>query len=47
MGGIIIITAVMVASFCLQAKVKVVLTAVLVMLWCLGGIAWDDYIKWY
>ncbi len=45
MGGIIIITAVMVASFLMAGKSKQVLTVVLVMLAC-GGIGfWDDYIK--
>lgn len=45
MGGIIIITAVMVASFLFAGKSERVLTAVLVML-AFGGIGfWDDYIK--
>jgi len=45
MGGIIIITAVMVASFLMAGKSKQVLTVVLVML-AFGGIGfWDDYIK--
>lgn len=45
MGGILIITAVMVASFLFAGKSERVLTAVLVML-AFGGIGfWDDYIK--
>ncbi len=45
MGGIIIITALMVASFLFAGSSKEVLTAVLVML-AFGGIGfWDDYIK--
>lgn len=45
MGGIIIITAVMVASFIMAGKSRQVLTVVLVML-AFGGIGfWDDYIK--
>src|SRR5665647_3742100 len=45
MGGVIIITAVMVASFLMAGASKQVLTAVLVML-AVGGIGfWDDYIK--
>lgn len=45
MGGIIMITAVMVASFIMAGKSKQVLTVVLIMLAC-GGIGfWDDYIK--
>lgn len=45
MGGIIIITAVMVASFIWAGGSKEVLCAVLVML-AFGGIGfWDDYIK--
>ncbi len=45
MGGVIIITAVMVASFLMAGSSKEVLTAVLVML-AFGGIGfWDDYIK--
>ncbi len=45
MGGIIIITAVMAASFIMAGKSKQVLTVVLVML-AFGGIGfWDDYIK--
>lgn len=45
MGGIIIITAVMVASFLFAGSSKEVLTAVLLTL-CFGGIGfWDDYIK--
>lgn len=45
MGGIIIITAVMVASFVMAGASAEVLTAVLVML-ALGAIGfWDDYIK--
>jgi len=45
MGGIIIITAVMVASFLFAGSSKEVLSAVLVML-AFGGIGfWDDYIK--
>ncbi|MEA4925615.1 MAG: phospho-N-acetylmuramoyl-pentapeptide-transferase [Syntrophomonadaceae bacterium] len=45
MGGIIIITAIMVSSFIFAGGSKEVLTAVLVML-AFGGIGfWDDYIK--
>ncbi len=45
MGGIIIITAVMVASFLFAGSSREVLTAVLITL-CFGGIGfWDDYIK--
>jgi phospho-N-acetylmuramoyl-pentapeptide-transferase len=45
MGGIIIITAVMVASFLMAGSSTQVLTVVLVML-AFGGIGfWDDYIK--
>lgn len=45
MGGVIIITAVMVASFLMAGASKQVLVAVLIML-ALGGIGfWDDYIK--
>ncbi|MEA1960623.1 MAG: phospho-N-acetylmuramoyl-pentapeptide-transferase [Bacillota bacterium] len=45
MGGIIIVTAVMVASFLLAGNSREVLTAVLVMI-VFGGIGfWDDYIK--
>jgi phospho-N-acetylmuramoyl-pentapeptide-transferase len=45
MGGIIIITAIMVSSFIFAGSSKEVLTAVLVML-AFGGIGfWDDYIK--
>ncbi|MGI5920163.1 MAG: phospho-N-acetylmuramoyl-pentapeptide-transferase [Syntrophomonadaceae bacterium] len=45
MGGIIIITAVMVASFVMAGASTEVLTAVLIML-AFGGIGfWDDYIK--
>jgi phospho-N-acetylmuramoyl-pentapeptide-transferase len=45
MGGIIIITAVMVASFIFAGDSKEVLSAVLVML-AFGGVGfWDDYIK--
>lgn len=45
MGGIIIITAIMVASFLFAGNSKEVLSAVLVML-AFGGIGfWDDYIK--
>jgi phospho-N-acetylmuramoyl-pentapeptide-transferase len=45
MGGVIIITAVMVASFLFAGSSKEVLTAVLVMI-AFGGIGfWDDYIK--
>jgi phospho-N-acetylmuramoyl-pentapeptide-transferase len=45
MGGIIIITAVMVASFLMAGSSPETLAAVLVML-ALGGIGfWDDYIK--
>jgi len=45
MGGIIIITAIMVASFLFAGSSKEVLSAVLVML-AFGGIGfWDDYIK--
>lgn len=45
MGGIIIITAIMVASFIFAGGSKEVLTAVLVML-AFGGVGfWDDYIK--
>mgnify|MGYP001334910381 FL=1 len=45
MGGIIIITAVMVASFLFAGSSREVLSAVLVTL-CFGGIGfWDDYIK--
>lgn len=45
MGGIIIITAIMAASFLFAGSSKEVLTAVLVML-AFGGIGfWDDYIK--
>ena len=45
MGGIIIITAVMVASFLFAGSSREVLLAVLVTL-CFGGIGfWDDYIK--
>lgn len=45
MGGIIIITAVMVASFIFAGSSREVLTAVLITL-CFGGIGfWDDYIK--
>jgi phospho-N-acetylmuramoyl-pentapeptide-transferase len=45
MGGVIIITAVMVASFLMAGASKQVLTAVLIML-AVGGIGfWDDYIK--
>lgn len=45
MGGVIIITAVMVASFLFAGNSREVLTAVLVML-AFGGIGfWDDYIK--
>jgi len=45
MGGIIIITAVMVASFLFAGSSREVLTAVLITI-CFGGIGfWDDYIK--
>lgn len=45
MGGIIIITAVMVTSFLFAGSSKEVLIAVLLTL-CFGGIGfWDDYIK--
>jgi phospho-N-acetylmuramoyl-pentapeptide-transferase len=45
MGGVIIITAVMVASFLFAGSSKEVLTGVLVML-AFGGIGfWDDYVK--
>lgn len=45
MGGIIIVTAVMVASFLMAGASVEVLTAVLIML-AFGGIGfWDDYIK--
>ncbi len=45
MGGLIIITAVMAASFLLAGSSKEVLTAVLVML-AFGGVGfWDDYLK--
>ncbi len=45
MGGIIIITAVMVACFLMAGSSKQVLVSVLVML-AVGGIGfWDDYIK--
>lgn len=45
MGGIIIITAIMVSSFIFAGGSKEVLTGVLVML-AFGGIGfWDDYIK--
>ena len=44
MGGIIIITAVMVSSFIMAGASVEVLLAVLVML-AFGGIFWDDYIK--
>ncbi|MEQ8200145.1 MAG: phospho-N-acetylmuramoyl-pentapeptide-transferase [Syntrophomonadaceae bacterium] len=45
MGGIIIITAVMVTSFLFAGSSREVLSAVLITL-CFGGIGfWDDYIK--
>ncbi|HRY12179.1 MAG TPA: phospho-N-acetylmuramoyl-pentapeptide-transferase [Syntrophomonadaceae bacterium] len=45
MGGIVIITAVMVASFLFAGSSREVLIAVLITL-CFGGIGfWDDYIK--
>ncbi len=45
MGGIIIITAIMVSSFLFAGSSREVLTAVLLAL-CFGGIGfWDDYIK--
>jgi phospho-N-acetylmuramoyl-pentapeptide-transferase len=45
MGGVIIITAVMVASFLMAGASAEVLTALLIML-AFGGIGfWDDYIK--
>lgn len=45
MGGVIIITAVMVASFLMAGASKQVLVAVFIML-AVGGIGfWDDYIK--
>jgi len=45
MGGIVIITAVMVASFLFAGNSKEVLSCVLIML-AFGGIGfWDDYIK--
>ncbi len=45
MGGIIIITAIMVASFLMAGASAEVLTAVLVMI-AFGGVGfWDDYIK--
>lgn len=45
MGGVIIVTAVMVASFLMAGASKQVLVAVFIML-AVGGIGfWDDYIK--
>lgn len=45
MGGVLIITAIMVASFIMAGASAEVLTAVLVALACGGVGFWDDYIK--